>query len=182
MWKTKKEVKKNFRRYTDVFKLPRAPSRPTQLGRGVAQGPSLGPVLFIILMPPLCRCIQTCSVCNTPKGPDHTFNPKTDHLDLSPLRLLKFAFQGTLTSLSAGRRSRRCPRRNVHVVRGVFTVHLGGDRPAASARRQPEDLHSSACGKRWLVVRRLVFQGSHWVWPETSNEKKHKKIKANQMC
>lgn len=38
--------------------------------------------------------------------------------------------------------------------------------PAASVCRQPRDLCSSACGRRWPVAWRSVTQSSHQVWPK----------------
>lgn len=58
---------------------------------------------------------------------------------------------------------------NVHVVCRVFTARPGVGHPLASVCRPPEDPHSSACGRRWPVVRRRVFQSSHQVGPEISN-------------
>lgn len=48
----------------------------------------------------------------------------------------------------------------------VPTVHLVGVCPAASVCRQPRDLSSSACGRRWPAARRSMSRSSHLVGPK----------------
>lgn len=57
------------------------------------------------------------------------------------------------------------------VAHGLFIVHPGDGCPAASVCRQPKDLHSSACGTRWPLVRRLCFQSSRPAGPGISKRR-----------
>lgn len=52
----------------------------------------------------------------------------------------------------------------------VFTIHHADERPAASVCRQPRDQCSSACEKKWPVVRTAVSQGSLLVVPITEQD------------
>lgn len=58
--------------------------------------------------------------------------------------------------------------RHTYCINTVSTVHLVVACPAASICRQPRDLHSSACGRRWRAAWRSFPRSSHLVGPEIS--------------
>lgn len=87
----------------------------------------------------------------------HSYDSGSLFTLLSSTLLCKFESSGSLHSpkLFAGR---------------AATAHLDDVRPAASVCRQPQDLRSSACGRRWPAAWRSASPSSHPAEPETSEQ------------
>lgn len=84
-------------------------------------------------------------------------------------RLLLVMFQGMLPGLLSKYGFDLClkvGKRHIPYTHNVPTVRPVGLCPAAIVCRQPRDLCSSACGRRWPVAWRSVTQSSHQVWPK----------------